>query len=551
MKSLYQKLFDNGRKVNWTLLLFLVLVLNVKLVIKLAAFIIIVFSQYRRVSFNGLKKQKQLYFYFGLIVIALINYLLQVKQASLASGMAFTLAISLWFICAAASYYLYRAVQKEEEQKLHTTLTAFFTLHIGIVFLNLLRIMIECRSLNPYTYKGLNQKYYINTGDFISGISFDSPVTTAMISAFAVLYLLYRRQYFLSMAAMASMLLVASNLTNIFLVLVLLFAFVFKLNKIQKSIAIVQICLLVIFIARISPQNNEYIGRFAFKMLGMTYDLPKKIESLELLKTSPDSMLTPLEKRKKTAALYLDSVYAEKNIKVPLNVEKPAVSNSNIFLKDPKKHEDSFYVYKETEIVANRINKYSTFLEENYTFSFRDSLEKQYDWKSPGKWIAFKQLVYFFEQHPGKLLLGTGAGNFSSRVAFKTTSLGMAGRYPAKYTYIHPGFLNNHLYTCAYYHSKKQTMHAAENTPDSTYNQLIAEYGIPGFILFALFYMGSFLKHWRKLSFGAPILLLISGAFCVEYWFEQLSIVILFELLMFVDIKSKRQKAMQKEVPLS
>jgi hypothetical protein len=551
MRSFYQKLIDYNRKVNWTLLLFLILLLNVKLVVKLAAFIIIFFSRYRRVSFKEIIGQRQLYFYFALIGIIVINYLSGVKQASLPSTISAAFSISLWMICAAASYYLYQIVQKEEKEKLYNTVTFFFILHTGTVFLNLLRIMIECGTLNPYTYKGLNAKYYISTGDFISGITFDSPVTTAMISAFGVIYLLYRRHFILSLAAMASLLLIASNLTNILLVLVLFFIFLFRSDKTQKSFVVVQLSFLIIFILKVSPQNSEYVGRFAYKVLGLTYDLPKKIESLDLIKASSDSLLTPREKQKKTAVLYLDSLSAEKARNKTI-AEKYAggydiITRKIILLKKRIENNDSFHQYKEAGTVANKINKYKQFLEEHYPITQRDSLQKLYDWNKPGKWIAAQQLVHFFKEHPGNLLLGAGAGNLSSRVAFKTTSLGIAGSYPVKFSYMHPWFLENHLYLYLYYHSQGQTKHAAENTPDSTYNQLAGEYGIAGLLVFLFLYIGYFARHKKKFSFGLPILLLLLGAFFTEYWFEQLSVVILFELLLFLDMKTGDQTFMEEK----
>jgi len=552
MRSLYQKLIDQTKKVNWTLLLFLVLLLNVKLIVKLAAFLIIAVSQYRQVSFKEIFRQKQLYFYFSLIGIGIINYIIQPKSSGINQALSAAFGVSLWVICLAAGYYLFRIVQKEEKEKVHNTVTFFFILHIGAVFLNLLLIMIECGSINPYTYKGFNQKYYISAGDFISGITFDSPVTTAMISAIALLYFLYRRYFFLSLAATVSMLIIASNLTNIFLVLVLLIIFIFQTNKLQKSLIIVQLCLLVIFTAKISPQNNEYAGRFAYKMLGMTYDLPKKIASLDLLKASPDSLLTTTEIRKKIAVLYLDSLSSEKahNSIVhagPVAGDHSIATDKITLSKDSQAINNSFYKYRETEIVLAKMGKFNDFILKNYPASGRDSLQKLYDWNKPGKWIAIKQIINFFKTHPGKLLLGAGTGNFSSRVAFKTTSLGIAGAYPAKFRYIHPWFHNNHLFLYTYYHSQAQPKHAAENTPDSTYGQLLSEYGIAGLLLFLLLYIGYFLRHLRKLTFGLPVMLLLLAAFFTEYWFEQLSLVILFELLLFVDMKSPDQKLINRE----
>ncbi|MEI9943377.1 MAG: hypothetical protein WDN26_04080 [Chitinophagaceae bacterium] len=79
--------------------------------------------------------------------------------------------------------------------------------------------------------------------------------------------------------------------------------------------------------------------------------------------------------------------------------------------------------------------------------------------------------------------------------------------------------------------------HAAENTPDSTYGQLLSEYGIVGLLSFLVLYIGSFISRFRVLTFGLPILLLLLASFFTEYWFEQLSIVILFELLVLTDFK--------------
>ncbi len=552
MKYFFQKLTDQAKKVNWTLLLFLLLLLNVKLVIKILAFLFIAVSEYRKFSLKELRRQKHLLFYLSLIAIAIINYLVQPKNGGINQALAAALGIMLWVICLASGYYLSRIVQKEQQGRLFNTIAVFFVLHTATCFVNLLAIMIRCGTFNPYTYKGFNQQYYISTGDFISGISFDSPVTTAMISAMAVIYFLYRRQFILSLAAMPGLLIIASNLTNIMLVLVLLFVFISRSDKLQKSIIIVQLFLLVIFTARISPQNNEYTGRFVYKMLGLTYDLPKHSVSADLLKKQPDSLLTAEEIKKKKALLFIDSV---STLKAGYNLAHglaPAVENDlpdkQVLLgKDSQVVNSSFFQYQESEKVAGKVTKYSGFLLANFQAATRDSLQKKYNWSKPGKWTALLQIIDFFKEHPGKLLTGAGTGHFSSRVAFKTTSMGIAGGYPSEYRYIHPSFLHNHLYLYIYFHSQEQPKHAAENTPDSTYGQLISEYGLAGIFAFLLFYAGYFLRSCRQLTFGLPVLVLLLGAFCIEYWFEQLSVVILFELLLLTDKKTSNTESMRRE----
>jgi hypothetical protein len=527
---LYHTLRKRLAGINWPLFVFLLLILNVKLIVKVAAILFIAFSRYRRIDWRDIRKQRQVLFYFSMMVIALVNYSAQINRATTSSFIALSLAIFLWLMCAVASYYLFKIVEQENPGRLLATIDLFFYCHLIAVFLNLGRIMIECGTLNPYTYKGLHQKYFISTGDYISGIAFDGPVTTAVVSAFALFYFLYRKRFLLSLAATGALSLIASNLTSILLALILVFLFIFRTNRVQKSIIVVQLCMLIVFITKVSPQNLEYVGRFAYKMMAIPYDLPKKIVTAASLKASPDSILSISEKRQKIALLYIDSVNAGLS---PIS----RVTRSPGDNPGPAPIKKTADVYHPSEITAARMSRYAKFIERNYSLSFRTALTEMYDWKKPGKWIAAKELIDFFRLHPGKLWLGNGAGKFSSRTAFKTTGLGMAGSFPARYIYIDPAFRDNHLFLYTYYHSQTQTKHAAENTPDSTYGQLLGEYGLIGLGLFLTLYAGIFLRRSARLSFALPCLALLLLVFFVEYWFEQLSIVILFELLAFTDLK--------------
>ena len=541
MNTILTTFRERAKAVNWLLLVALLLLLNVKLVVKLAAFLIIFIYRYRRVEWKTLHRQKHLYFYFAVILIGLINYLLSQKQG-MSQFVATGLGIFLWLVCLAATYYLYRIVQQEEITRLFNTISLFFILHICTVFFNLAGIMIECGTLNPYTFKGFHQKYYISTGDYITGITMDSPVTTAMISAFALIYFLYRRQFVFSLLSMAAMVLIASNLTNVMLVAVLLFLFVFRTDRVQKSVIILQFLVLIIFIGKISPQNNEYTGRFAYKIFGLTYDKPKKNISADFIRKQPDSSLSETDKMKKFALLYIDSISTIRASLYPDN-RSPGDGYAENKLPDkkilkPHPVQTAATQFRETGAVKEKVHRYTDFLDRSYSPRLQDSLRTGIDAGKPGKWVSVKQVFSYFREHPAKILLGAGTGNFSSRLAFKTTALGIAGGYPEKYRYIHPDFHDNHLYLYLWYHAQDQPKHAAENTPDSTYGQLISEYGIAGILAFVAFFVGYFMRGRRLLSFGIGIGLLLAGAFLAEYWFEQLSIVVLAELMLFTDIKS-------------
>jgi hypothetical protein len=101
--------------------------------------------------------------------------------------------------------------------------------------------------------------------------------------------------------------------------------------------------------------------------------------------------------------------------------------------------------------------------------------------------------------------------------------------------YIHPFFRDNYLYLYLHYQSSDQGQHSIVNKPDSVYGQLLGEYGLAGIACFFVFYVGFFIRGVRSFTYGLPLLLLVSAAFFTEYWFEELSIVVLFEFLMLLD----------------
>ncbi|MEN9686052.1 MAG: hypothetical protein RLZZ28_1838 [Bacteroidota bacterium] len=526
------------QQTDWKLFVLLVLVLNVKLVVKLLVLSLFFVWQFRKIQFRRDLTEPHFLFYTGLLLIGMTNFMLQLGKFSLPLLFVNTMGALFWVLCAVSFLIALSLVRDGETGKMLRTLDLFFLLHIGIIILNLMAIMVEIGDINPYTYKGLNQKYYMSTGDFIKGISLDSPVSTAMICAFGVLYFLQRAKYAYAFACMAGLLIMASNLTNFFLLGVLVFLFFFKSNRNQKSMTVVFIGMMLIFTARISPQNNEHIVSFVYKLIGKAYYLPPvKTVTREELKQMPDSVLSFEEKRKKTGLLYIDSVNGSKE--KPGSTIKTHTAPVVFIQKDTTR---VFYEYRPSAVVAQKENRFAGFLKEQYGAALKDSLQKQYDWEKPGKWIGYQQLCYFLKARPWKLILGNGMGNFSSRLAFKATALEIAGAYPQRYVYIHPDFKNSHLFTYLNYHAQWQIKHTAANTPDAVYAQLLGEYGIAGVLLFLLLFVGYSLKQYRLLSFAFPVLMLLLAACLVDYWYEQLSVVILFEVMLLIDIKLNRKE---------
>ncbi len=523
---------------DWRLLCFLVLVLNVKLVVKIIVLLVFFLVLRKDFSVRLIIKQRFAWFYLAMILIGSINFVLQLKAVTVPYTVVTVTGLLFWGLSAIASYEAYMLIQKSTVTRTQASFDLFFTINLIIVLLHLLWIMIDAGTLNPYTYKGLNQKYYVSTGDYIRGITFDSPVTTAMICAFGLLYFLYREKYLLTVLSMGGLLVVSSNLTDIFIVLILLLVFVFRSDKVQKSIIVVCMTMFLAFMVKVSPQNNELVVSLLYKIIDKPYYLPPvKIITNEALKQMPDSVLDAEQRNRKTGLLYIDSI---SGITMKTLTVSPGVLHPETATKNAGK---IFYEYRATKAVKDKENRFAVFVRNGYDSTLKDSLTISHNWELPGKWLALKNTIHFFNTYPGAVWLGAGMGNFSSRLAFKATGLGMAGGYPSRFGYIHPFFMNGHLFIYLYYHAQWQIKHSASNTPDAVYMQLAGEYGLIGLLCFFVLYVTYFLRRIRFNGFAWSILLLLLSSLWVEYWFEQLSVVILFELLMLANIKMQKENA--------
>jgi hypothetical protein len=161
----------------------------------------------------------------------------------------------------------------------------------------------------------------------------------------------------------------------------------------------------------------------------------------------------------------------------------------------------------------------------------------------PGKVISYEQTIQYLLAHPLRIPFGTGAGHFSSKLAFKASALGVDGGYPERFTYVDSDFLHNHLSLFLYYFTKGNQHHSIIHTPFSVYNQMLGEYGIAGLAALFLFYFGYFIRRGGGKVYNWLLLLILAAAFFTDYWFEQLSIVIVFELLMFLNIRRNKPSA--------
>lgn len=347
------------------------------------------------------------------------------------------------------------------------------------------------------------------------------------------------------LVCMCTLLLTGSNFINLILLPVLLFLFVFKTNRYQKSLIVICLVFLGVFMAKISPQNDKYATRTIAHVLQKHKDVDADSISFPLVVNTnipitlrPDSTLNPEERKQKIARLYLDSVsnllsirFKKKGLKLGKDVY--VIDGGRIAIKEPDINGDYYQSKKETPSEQMQLV--------NFIRTHKDSLpisgNSNYTPTVPGKVTGFLQIVNFFQNHPDKTATGIGMGNFSSKLAYRAAGLSFAGGYLSKYIYINHDFLVNHLDLYLNFYSKRSGFHSLTNSPFSVYDQLIAEYGLIGCIVFLIWYLGFFAKHYKKLTYGIPILILMMAVLFTDYWFEQLSVMVFFELLLLLNIK--------------
>ncbi len=520
---------------DWKLLLFLLLFLNVKLAVKIPAIFIIYLLQFNFKFGFSLRNSRLPLFYLLIIAIAFINLIINKDYNGSNYLMVFAIGICFWLLCLLAVHQIKLSVENNSVKVLHNTILVFFIINAIVSLSTLAYIMVDAHSINPFRYQGQYQKYFLGTGDYIKGITFDISTTNAVINAFGVVYFLTRKIPLMVLTCMIVLLLTASNFMNITLLLVLAGLFAFKTNRDQKSLIVICCMFLIVFLAKVSPQNNQYVHE-TFKNIINPPHPPFNTVTLNTTDSSKDPDFT----RRKFAKQYLDSIKAiasksgiNNRSLAALPANLPKTGAGRIILIGADINTPPYQTPTDTPAEQRKLLAFINLNKAELPLSGQDSFKMHL----PGKVIGFKQTVSFLKTHPTKIFAGSGMGNFSSKLAFKATGLDFSGGFPAKYTYINHNFLVNHLDVYLNFFSKRRELHSLTNSPFSVYDQILAEYGLLGVAAFVIFYLGYFVRYFKSLTYGIPILVLMLAVFSTDYWFEQLSVVVLFELLLLLNIK--------------
>jgi hypothetical protein len=464
-------------KVNLSVLIILCLISQHSFIVKFFGVFLVVI-----LNLNSLKEfsiRKIPFFYFLIIITEVLKFLFFNDTQNLPHFAQFILGITYWLASLILCWILYYVVNNELYIK--KSINVFVVLNFAFSIYQLVKICCVENVLNPFN-TGHNHPYGISSGDLISGIFHGVHLTNAFVSLFLIIYYITEQTPLYIFLSLTTLLLTGSNYATI--ILFLAFGILFFSNKSnwQKVSIILCVIFIVVFYSFVTPLNAEYLLE---KTLNISKTLPNSAHDIALED--------------------LESKY---------EVKKVTIADTN----SPYTSEGA-----ETKkiIVKNQDN----------VFDFV---------KQSGKTRSYYQTKEFLTQSAKNFMLGSGIGGFSSKLAFNSSGI-MEGSSLNKYfpKYESSYFGNNHKALYAYLKTQHIMFHSESNRPFSVYNQLLGEYGIIGFSFFILFYLWYFIKRMDLKTYALPVFVALLLMLNIDYFFESISILLFFELLMFLNIKQK------------
>lgn len=469
-----------------TLLVFLLLISQDRIVIKLAA---IFFIFLLRFNFKiGLRQNRLPLFYLLIICAEILKYLLMGRNY-LGNWSTLFVSALYWGMCFMTIHQVKLSVERNSIEKVDRTLIVFTLINAVFCISQLIQVMLVTHSINPYSvsifapdirYPDIIFPYGHSSGDLIRGVFYDNH-HNAIISQFCFIFFLYNRRYLLAFLNLFVIAIICFNLVTL-LSMVVLFAYFFLLKGAKPKLFIAGSAVFVIvFYFFVTPENVSYLK-------------DRILHTVSSITKNKEGLVTETKK-------------------VPMS-------------ESSKKH---------STVNNDSINKVTQDSTEQVTV-----IDSSYNIDQvSGKKISYMQSFKFLKGNKLYGLVGSGAGTFSSKLASNFSGV-FAGK----------NFLNKNLPAPSYsvYYANHGSLnrylnklvigkHSINNFPNSVYNQLFTEYGLVGVLLFLFFYLWFFVKRFKQLRYGLVLVPLLLIYFNYGYYFETLDIVVFFELLMFLDLK--------------
>lgn len=522
------------KHIDWAFLGFLIGATYVKLYVKIG--VVILYALYQMYKCFRFRKPVSLtWFYFLILFTGTISSALQGSFAHHSYIFAYALGATTWICGGLISYFLYNGIVNLSEEKVMTTIKAFFLFNIAISLVSLLQLMLMSRHLIPYWYWESSEYFGASTGDHIKGLFSSNSITNAMINVLGVVFFIYHKKLRLALACLLVCLLCTSNVTLFVLVSILVLMHLVIRNKVIRRDIRISILVVLILYPILSPLNVKYINttysRGSDKSLAINL---RHLDSNVLQKKPVIANENEIERALGQYLLaYNKQNYYRPKINDSIFVDYADYIKYALYKQEALAGEGSNVVLKQDFLKATIKDWYGKQLEQT-------PLSTYY---KPIKLYSFIQTLIFLKTSIKDFLFGAGIGNFSSKLAIKITGLNMQGGYPITDIYISPFFVQYHLYTLMYVLALPVSEHSTINMPYSVYNHIGGEYGFIGILLFVCMYIGFIIKFRKRLSYSRYLFLVVLIFFGFEYWFEMLSLTVVFELFLFKDIYKPQEDA--------
>jgi hypothetical protein len=514
-----------------TFLLTLLLLLNYRISFKLIALIALLLLKPK----SKFSIDKVSAFYLSLIVIGFFQFCFVSDDHSLVHFTIVVTASLFWL----ASFWSFQSMRAYVEQKplvkIQNSLRLLVLVNLLVSMYDIIKVMLITHTINPYT-QVCPPPFGISSGDLVGGVFGGMHLVNTVISAFLFVYFLYRTEWIYVACTLIPFLLTGSNLATLLLGAFLIWIIVFGPGLLKRYYAVLSLCIIISFYVKITPSNRTYMVATLTKIA--------------------NQFTTPTEKAISTDALHdietSVKVYSKEEL-IELYVKRINFAKTTDLSLEEKQHQtDLFGIIHEYQKLNQKEDRERATIvslrkDSMYRAKMRDSffdfgnLKKFNLAAESGKITSFKQTFQFLKMGPSYLLVGNGPGSFSSRLAFVTSGIADDSRVlKALPHYETQAFSENHKAIFKYLMFLDDETHSITNLPFSSYNNLLGEYGIIGALLFVVFYLFYWLKNWKFLSYGRYLILLFLAFLFFDYWFERLSVVILFEVLMLINLVERR-----------
>jgi hypothetical protein len=511
----------NVTNIDWMFLVFLVGSTYVKLYVKIVAVLLYLgYMLYNKFRFKSPVNVNK--FYLLIVVTGTISSFFQSSFGHSNYWLGYFLGVLTWITAGIISYSVYITVINLPAQKLYNTIKAFFGVNIVVSLAQLIYLINLSGRLIPYWYWEPTEYFGGATGDHIYGVFNNISVTNAMISAIGSVYFLFRKELWWSVLCLFVLILCTSNLTLIFYCALLFGVLILvKQRHVRKGVIILFIVTAILY-PFLTIDNIKYVN-YVYANESVRAEEFKK-EKLKIKDTVVDNEVE-YEFQKAQSYINKEGYYVMK----PTTRALYNLTTNLQYIQaygTLKAQEKKNFVLDPDSLRRMMVDMYGETPENTPLATYT----------KPVKVYAHIQTLFFLKSNFKNLVCGAGIGNFSSKLAIKTTGLNLQGGFPADYLYVGPYFIPYHFYTLLYVFSQPPSEHSIINMPNSVYNQIGGEYGLAGLAVFAIFYIGFFLKNWKKIKAGRYILALTLIFFGFEYWFEMISLTVIFELLLMEEI---------------